>query len=601
MNYTAPTRDMRFILEDIVNIGQLRETRIFEDLSADLIDAVLTEAGRLAAEVIAPTNRAGDEHGSRLMEDGVKAAPGFAKAYAKFVEGGWGSIACDPGYGGQGLPYTLSMVCQEMIHSANLAFGLCPLLTSGAVEAVAAHGTPEIKETYLPKMISGEWTGTMNLTESNAGSDLGLLRAKAEPQGDGSYLIRGTKIFITWGDHDIAENIIHLVLARLPDAPEGTRGISLFLVPKYLVNEDGSLGARNDVKPIGLEHKLGIHGSPTCIMAFGEEEGAIGYLIGTENKGLACMFTMMNAERLSVGLQGAGMIERAYQQALAYAQGRKQGKPWSKRHETTDSVAIIEHPDVRRMLLTMKAHAEACRAICYANAMAIDLARHAPDSDARQKAKSREELLTPISKAFSTDMGVEMTSIGVQIHGGMGFVEETGAAQHFRDVRITPIYEGTNGIQAIDLATRKLSMGGGAAVREFIAEAGQCADDLVASSDNQLGVIGSRLKDGVDALNRASDWMLSHIKDRPEECLAGATPYLRLFGTVAGGHYLGLGALAAQKHIEVGSSESAFYSSKISIAKFYAENVLPLSEGYVAPVTSGVDALYELSPDQLAG
>ncbi len=601
MGYTAPIRDMKFILEDIVNIKQIQVLKLFEEVSPDLIEAVLTESGRLASEVIAPTNRAGDEYGSRLTDKGVQTAPGFANAYRKFVGGGWGSIPCEPEHGGQGLPYTLFAACQEMIHSANLAFGLCPLLTSGAVEAVTAHASDEVKDVYLSKMISGEWTGTMNLTESQAGSDLGTLRTKAEPQADGTYLIKGTKIFITWGDHDMAENIIHLVLARLPDAPSGTSGISLFLVPKFLVNADGSIGPRNDVKAVGVEHKLGIHGSPTCTMAFGEDKGAVGYLIGIENKGLACMFTMMNVERLSVGLQGTAMIERAYQQALAYAQERKQGKPWSKRREEMDSVPIIKHPDVRRMLLTMKAHAEASRAICYANAMAIDLARHSTNSDVRQKAKSREELLTPISKAFSTDMGVEMTSIGVQIHGGMGFVEETGAAQYLRDVRITPIYEGTNGIQAIDLATRKLSMGGGEAVRDFIAEAEQCAENLVQSGNSQLGVIGPRLREGVEALSRASDWMLSHVKERPEECLAGATPYLRLFGTVAGGHYLGLGALAAQKRLDANDPEAAFYRSKISVTKFYAENVLPLAQGYVAPVTSGVDALYELTPDQLAG
>ncbi len=600
MDYTAPIRDMKFVLEDIVKIEQLQGMGSFDDVSPELIGAVLTEAGRLAEEVIAPTNRSGDEHGSRLSDGAVTTAPGFAEAYEKFVEGGWGSIPCEPAFGGQGLPYTLAMVCQEMIHSANLAFGLCPLLTGGAVEAVTAHGSEEIKAAFLPKLVSGEWTATMNLTEPTAGSDLGPLRARAEPRPDGSYLIKGTKIFITWGDHDMADNIIHLVLARLPDAPAGTRGISLFLVPKFLVNEDGSLGARNDVKAVGVEEKLGIHGSPTCVMAFGEGGGAVGYLIGAENKGLACMFTMMNAERLNVGLQGTGMIERAYQQALAYARERRQGRPWARRHEAVDSVPIVEHPDVRRMLLTMKAFAEATRAVCYANAMAIDLARHSPDEAVRKRAKSREDVLTPVSKAFSTDLGVEMASLGVQIHGGMGFIEETGAAQHLRDVRITPIYEGTNGIQAIDLATRKLSMDGGGAVRAFIGEAETCAEDLANHGDNRLGIIGSRLKEGVDALNRATDWMLDHIEDRPEECLAGASPYLRLFGTVAGGHYLGLGALAAQTHLDRNTSEASFYRSKIAVAKFYAENLLPTAAGLVGAVTSGVDSLYEIAADQLA-
>ncbi|TDI64187.1 MAG: acyl-CoA dehydrogenase, partial [Alphaproteobacteria bacterium] len=460
----------------------------------------------------------------------------------------------------------------------------------------------EQKSLYLAKLVTGEWTATMVLTEPQAGSDVGALRVKATKQSDGSYLIEGTKIYISYGDHDMAENIIHMVLARLPDAPAGTKGISLFLVPKFLVNADGSLGARNDVKPVGLEHKLGIHASPTCVMAFGENQGAVGYLVGGENNGMACMFSMMNAARLNVGLQGVAIAERAYQQALAYARERRQGKSAARRLAQSGPVEIIEHPDVRRMLLTMKATTEAIRAICYANAVAIDEARHLPDDRARAKAKLREELLTPISKGFATDMAVEVASLGIQVHGGMGYIEETGAAQHLRDARILPIYEGTNGIQAMDLATRKLSLNGGAAVAAFIDDMGGCVSQLMNSHSEQLRVIGTCLEQGVAAVDRVTEWLTARLKEHPRDCLSGATPYLRLFGLVSGGYLLGLGAIAANDHLVDGSSgEDGFYKSKISIAKFYAQNILPQAQAWASAAVTGADQLYELTPDQMAG
>jgi len=438
MTYRPPVRDMAYLLNEVAGLKDLLGTGPFADVSTDLVEAVMEEGAKLAADVLAPLNRPGDAEGAKLKNDGVSVPSGFADAYRKWVEGGWGSLAASPEFGGQGLPVALSVAMQEMWNAACMSFGLCPILSQGSIEALTAHGTDEQKQLYLAKLISGEWTGTMNLTEPQAGSDLNALKAKAIPQGDGTYRITGTKIFITYGDHDMAENIVHLVLARLPDAPAGTRGISLFLVPKFLVNADGTLGARNDAYCIGLEEKLGIHGSPTCVMSYGENGGAVGWLIGEENRGLACMFTMMNNARLLVGTQGVAIAEAAYQHALAYAKDRKQGRPLGSDLAAGEMTPIIEHPDIRRMLLTMKAMTDASRAICYATAVAIDGA-HAGDK--REEAQARADLLTPIAKSFSTDAGVETASIGVQIHGGMGFIEETGAAQFLRDARILPIYE----------------------------------------------------------------------------------------------------------------------------------------------------------------
>ena len=601
MSYSAPLHDIRFVLNNIVNLPQLESLGSFDELNEELTEAILTEASKFAAEILAPINEAGDTQGAVCENGVVRTSPGFAEAYGQYVEAGWGSIAFPAEYGGMGLPHTLGLTLQEMMMSANLSLMLCPLLTIGATEAILAHGTEEQKTTYATKMISGEWTGTMNLTEPHAGSDVGALRSKAEKQADGTYRIKGTKIFITYGDHDMADNVIHLVLARLPDSPPGTKGITLFIVPKYLVNEDGSLGPRNDVQTVSVEHKLGIHGSPTCTLSFGDNEGAVGYLLGAENKGMSCMFTMMNAARLAVGLQGPALIEGAYQKALAFALERRQGKPFGKQHEQADMVPIIDHPDVRRMLLTMKAYSEATRAICYANSMAIDLALHHPDEEVREKAKLREELLTPISKGFSTEMGIECTSLGVQVHGGMGYVEETGAAQFLRDVRISTIYEGTTGIQAMDLAVRKLALAGGEAVKDLIGEVAQTVSQLESSGDADLVIIAQALGSANDELAKTATWLGGKLMSDPLETLAGATPYLMAFGHVAGGHYLGLGALAAKGHLDAGQGDSAFYQAKIGIAKFYAQNLLPKAHAHARAAVSGSDSLMRLTPEQMAG
>ena len=597
MTYRPPVRDMAFALNEIAGLGELCGSEAFPDLAPDLVDQVLEEAGRMAAEVLAPLNWPGDRQGARLEADGVRTPDGFPAAYRQWYEAGWCSIPGDPDHGGQGLPLALAMAVQEMVNQANMAFGLATILSQGAVESVAQHGTQELRRTYLPKLLSGEWTGTMNLTEPQAGSDVGALTARAEPAGDGTYRIRGTKIYITYGDHDMAENIVHLVLARLPDAPAGTRGVSLFLVPKYLVNDDGSLGEKNDVACVSLEKKLGIHASPTCVMAYGEKGGAIGWLIGEENKGMRCMFTMMNNARLNVGLQGVGIGERAFQQALAYARERRQGKASTPYTEQADGPSpIVDHPDVRRMLLTMKAMTEATRAICYANAVAIDLEHKGADEAKKKWGMERAALLTPISKGFSTDVGVEVASIGIQVHGGMGFVEETGAAQHLRDARIAPIYEGTNGIQALDLVTRKLPMDNGRVIGAFLDEIDETADACAASNDETLGAIGRELKSANAVLRQTTDWLLDALKAEPADAMGGATPYVRMIGTVAGGHYLARGALRAH----AAGAEDAFNASRLEVARFYADNVLPQAAGLATPVTSGAKGLYTLSADRLA-
>jgi len=601
MSYSPPLRDILFTLNSIAGLPKLEQTGAFEDLSQDLVSAILGEAGKFSAEVLAPLNRGGDEIGAALENGAVKTSPGFADAYQQYAEAGWCGLSFDTEYGGMGLPHALAIAVQDMTTAANISLMLCPLLSVGAAEAILSHGSEELKTLYGKKLVSGEWTGTMNLTESHAGSDVGALRSKAEKQDDGTYLIRGSKIFITFGDHDMADNIVHLVLARLPDAPAGTKGISLFLVPKILVNDDGTLGEPNDVTTTNVEHKLGIHGSPTCSLAFGEKGGAIGYLVGEENNGMACMFTMMNAARLAVGLQGVSLTERSYQQSLAYAVERRQGKPIGQQHRNVEMVPIIEHADVRRMLYTMRAYTEATRAICYANAVATDLARHHPDEQERTSNKLREELLTPISKGFSSEIGIECTSLGIQIHGGMGYVEETGIAQHFRDARITTIYEGTTGIQAMDLATRKLAMSGGQAVMSFVSDIRETVAKLDDAGDADLSVIGAELKEACDALQNTALWLGGKLNDSPVDTLAGATPYLHLFGHVAGGYYLSLGALAAKDHLEKGEGDKDFYQAKITMAKFYAENLMPLAAAHAKAAKTGSKDLFALTPEQLSG
>jgi alkylation response protein AidB-like acyl-CoA dehydrogenase len=583
MSFQAPVRDLLFCLTEIVGIKALSDLEAFSHLDEETLNAVLEGAGALAADVLAPLNAPGDKAGASYANGKVAAAPGFADAYKAFAQGGWTSLAADPEYGGQGLPKALELAVFEIMHAANMAFSLCPMLTQGAIEAIHAHGTDRQKALYLPKMIAGEWTGAMNLTEPQSGSDLGGIRTKAEPDGKGGYRLTGQKIFITWGDHDCTDNIVHLVLARLPDAPEGSRGISLFLASKRLVGEDGGLGDPNDLRPGGIEHKLGIHGSPTCTMLF---EGAHAELIGEPNRGLAHMFTMMNAARLNVGMEGVGIAERAYQQALGYALERRQGRSaWTGEAHAP----IFDHPDVRRMLAGMKAKIEAARAICLLTAVSADLAGHAPSEEDRAAAKLREEVLTPIAKAWSTDIGVEVASLGVQIHGGMGFIEETGAAQHYRDARIAPIYEGTNGIQAMDLAGRKLGLEDGAGVQALIADMRATADVLINDEGGHgLAQLGARLEHAVDAAQSATAWLAE--RRNSADGLAGATPYLTLMGDVVGGWLLIRGATAAV----TGGYDPAYAAGRVGLASHYAETVLTHAPGRVAGVIAGAATLKAL-------
>jgi alkylation response protein AidB-like acyl-CoA dehydrogenase len=524
----------------------------------------------------------------------VTTSPGFKDAYRLFVETGWNALPGRPEFGGQGLPTLVATAVNEMWKSANMAFALCPMLTGGAIEAIAHHASDELKQKYLHKMVEGTWTGTMNLTEPSAGSDLAAIRSKAVPVGDGSYRISGTKIFITWGEHDCAENIIHLVLARLPDAPEGLKGISLFITPKFLVNDDGSLGARNDLICASIEHKLGIHGSPTAVMAFGEKEGAIGYLVGDANKGLGYMFTMMNHARVNVGLEGVGIAERAYQHALAYARDRIQGAPIGDKSGIKKP--IIHHPDVRRMLMDMKSRTEAMRTLAYYVAGEMDRAHSHPDAATRARTQSRVDLLTPVVKGWSTEQGQELTSTGIQVHGGVGFVEETGACQYFRDARITTIYEGTTGIQANDLVGRKLAREKvpGAAMKNLIAEMSVTAADLAQAP--QLSAIAGNLTNGIAALSSAADWLLATYDSNPQAAAAGAVPFLKLTGIVAGGWLMAKSAAISAQHLAEGSSDD-FYQAKLATATYFAAHQLPQASGLSAAITGGSESVLGLSVD----
>ncbi len=535
-----------------------------------------------------PLSATGDRAGSKLIDGKVVTPEGWKEAYQQFAAGGWGALSAPEEWGGQNLPQVIATAAGEVWNSANLAFGLCPLLTFGAIDAIEAPGSEDLKRLYLPKMVSGEWTGTMNLTEPHAGSDLSALKTRAVKQPDGSYRIFGTKIFITYGDHELTDNIIHLVLARLPDAPPGTRGISLFLVPKVLVGKDGSLGARNDVICAGVEHKLGIHASPTCVMKYGEKgEGAVGYLVGEENRGLNVMFIMMNAARLAVGVQGVAVAERATQRAITYARERRQGRSATG----GDGMApIIEHADIRRSLMTMKALTQAARAICLVTARETDVARRAQNPAEQAAAAHRVALLTPVAKAFSTDIGCEVASIGVQVHGGMGFIEETGAAQIYRDARILPIYEGTNGIQAIDLVTRKLPLEGGRVVEAYIGELSATAEEVRRSNRPDFGRMGERLGETIAALAESTRWMGGALRSNPEAALAGAAPYLRLFGLAAGGTYLARIALAAARD---GAANAQ--AQQIAVARFFAENLATAATGLKETVMTGADSALALS------
>jgi len=587
MTYRAPVADMLFAMRHVAGLDRLIAEGLTPGLEDGMCEAILEEAAKFAGERLAPLNRVGDRHGAVLRDGTITTAPGFREAYRDWATAGWNALTGPVEFGGQGLPMLLATACGEMWSSACMSFSLGPLLTFGAIEAVAAHGSKEIKELYLGKLVSGEWMGTMNLTEPQAGSDLSALRTKAERAGGGSYRITGQKIFITYGEHDQTENIIHLVLARLPDAPAGTRGISLFLVPKFLPRADGSPGELNDVRCHSIEHKLGIHASPTCTMVYGDRGGATGFLIGEENRGLNCMFTMMNNARLNVGVQGVAIAERATQQALAYARERRQGQaPGAK----GDGMSLIaEHPDVRRMLLTMLGLTQAARALCFLTAEAIDRAHRSRDMQERCKAAERASLLTPVAKAFSTDIGVEVASLGVQVHGGMGFIEETGVAQYLRDARIAPIYEGTNGVQAIDLVTRKLPLSDGRAVAAIIAGMRDTANKLVGINSPAFGQMAARLRDAVDALDRATQYMLGAA---PANALAGATPYVRLFGVAQGTASLAETALAAHAAAAKGSADPA-HAGRVALARFFAENMATGAGGLESAITSGAASLQQ--------
>ena len=594
--YHAPLQEMQFVLNDLAGLAQVASLPGFEEATADTVTAILEEAAKFASNVLDPLNVPGDREGATRLADGsVKTASGFKEAYRQFIENGWNGLTKNPEYGGQGLPQLVATPVEEMWHSANMAFDLCPLLTQGAIEALELCATPEQKATFLPKMVDGTWTGTMNLTEPQAGSDLAAVRTRAVPQGDGTYKLYGQKIFITYGDHDYTDNIIHMVLARTPDAPAGVKGISLFIVPKYLINPDGSLGARNDVQCVSLEHKLGIHASPTAVLAYGDKGGAVGYLIGEENRGLEYMFIMMNLARFSVGVEGVGISERAYQRAVAYARDRVQGKPVGL---DTAAGTIIEHPDIRRMLMTMRAYTEAMRAVAFVTAAAMDNARRHPDPDIRKRHQAFVDLMIPIVKGWSTETAQEVTYLGVQVHGGMGFIEETGAAQHYRDARIITIYEGTTGIQANDLIGRKTARDGGATARAVADDIDRVAARLASHRDASLRAIGLRLAAATAALQSAIDWVIPTYGSNVRIAHAAAVPYLKLWGLVCGGWQLGRGALVAAERLVSGDGDTEFLRAKVATARFYAEALLPQAEALAQSITGGSDAALALTADQ---
>jgi alkylation response protein AidB-like acyl-CoA dehydrogenase len=588
--YAAPLRDMQFVIEELIGLDETTALPGCENVTSDLVRAVLGEAARFGEEVLAPLNRTGDLEGCRL-ENGVVSAPkGFADAYRAFCAGGWNAVPFEERYGGQALPWLVATPIAEIWDSANLAFSLCPMLTQGAADLLAGCGTEAQKQTYLGKLVSGEWSGTMNMTEPQAGSDVGALRTRAIPDGD-HYRLKGQKIFITWGEHDMAENIVHLVLARIEGAPAGIRGVSLFLAPKYLVRENGSLGPRNDVRCVSIEHKLGIHGSPTAVMSYGENEGAVGFLIGEPNRGIEQMFRMMNTMRLAVGREGIGVAERAYQQAREYARTRVQGRDALR--ADGGAITIVHHPDVRRNLMLMRCQVEAARALAYFTAASLDASLRHPDEKARALHRGRVDVLTPVVKAWPTDLAVEIASTAVQVHGGAGFIEETGVAQHYRDARITPIYEGTNGIQAVDLVRRKVLGDRGAALRALMGD----MRTLRRALPDNLADVSRALGDGMSALRRATDWLIGEAD--PAASLAGATPYLRLVGTVMGGYLMTRAAAVAEKRLANGGDNGAFYAAKRATARFYAENVFPFASALEHATVHGGRAALALAPDQL--
>jgi 3-(methylthio)propanoyl-CoA dehydrogenase len=595
MTYAAPLSEIRFVVHELADLAKVQALPGHEEATPDLVDAVLEEAGKFGAEVLAPLNQIGDRQGS-VFENGVVRTPdGFIDAYRQFVDSGWNSVPFDPEYGGQGLPWLVATAVSEVWHAANMSFGLCPMLTQAAAELLHAHGSPQAKAVFLPKLVSGEWTGTMNLTEPQAGSDLARVRTKAVRDGD-HYLVTGQKIFITWGEHDMAENIVHMVLARLPDAPEGVKGLSLFVVPKFLVGDDGSLGPRNDLRCVSIEHKLGIKASPTAVMSFGDNGGATGYLIGSENRGLEHMFLMMNNARLAVGLEGVGIADRAYQLARAYAQDRVQGRMIGS--DDPSPVSIAHQPDVQRMLLSMKAQTEAARALACFVAASIDISKSHPDDSVRRRHDHMVGLLTPVVKAWSTDIGIDVADTGIQVHGGMGYIEESGAPQHLRDARIASIYEGTNGIQANDLIGRKVARDKGAAAADLIALMRELDADLAgAGASDDITAIRAQLQIALDDLAQATSWLVETFPTQPRVAAAGAAYYLRLMGTVAGGWMMAKAAVVAERKLAAGEGDPRFLKAKIVSSRFFADHYLSRAGGLRRAFVEGGHVLRALEPE----
>ncbi len=591
-DYSAPLADMRFIATRVAGFDDIARLPGGDDLNKDLLASIFEEGGKFAGDVLAPLNRVGDVQGSKLENGIVRTPDGWKEAYRAFADGGWTAVPFKPEFGGQGLPWLVSIALQEMWHASNMAFALCPMLTQAAIEAIDQHGSSELKTRFLPNMVSGKWTGTMNLTEPQAGSDLAAVRTRAVRDGD-RYRLTGQKIFITYGDHELTENIIHLVLARLPDAPPGVKGISLFVVPKYLVGDDGGIKSHNDLRPVSLEHKMGIHASPTAVMSYGDNGGAEAYLVGKENEGLPYMFTTMNLARLAVGLEGVGIAERALQKAAAYARERVQSRDAASKDPKP--VTIIHHPDVRRMLLTMRALTEASRALAYFAAGRLDVAMRHPDAAERARAQAVVDLLIPVIKGWGTEIGSEAASNGVQVHGGMGYIEETGAAQYMRDAKIAEIYEGTNGIQANDLIGRKLTRDGGASMKAFIAVMRGVDRDLAEAGD-EFAPLRDAFNKGLAALTAATDWILAHTAD-PRDAAAGAMPYLRLWGTVAGGWLMARAAMAARADLAANAGDADFLRAKIITARFYGEHILPRALTYQAEVTAGAATLMAMAEE----
>jgi len=594
MSYTAPVKDMLFDMQHLANIEQIAQIPGFEDAGLETAAAVLEECAKFTEGVLAPLNFEGDKNPSSWKDGVVTATPGFKEAFRQLSEGGWQGLQHPADFGGQGLPKTIGAACMEMLNSSNMSFALCPLLTDGAIEALLTAGSDELKAIYLEKLISGQWTGTMNLTEPQAGSDLALVRTKADPQPDGSYKVFGTKIFITWGEHDMAENIVHLVLARVAGAPEGVKGISLFVVPKFLVNADGSLGARNDAHCVSIEHKMGIKASPTAVLQFGDHGGAVGYLVGQENRGLEYMFIMMNAARYGVGIQGIAIAERAYQKAVQYAKDRVQSRPVDG--SINASAAIIHHPDVKRMLMTMRATTEGCRAMASTAAAAYDAAHHHPDAQVRKDNATFYEFMVPLVKGYSTEMSLEVTSLGVQVHGGMGFIEETGAAQYYRDAKILTIYEGTTAIQANDLVGRKTARDGGQSARAIAAQIEKTEGELNASGTPAAQAMARRLAAARQAYLDVVDFVCGGAKASPNAVFAGSVPYLMLAGNLVAGWQLGRSLLVAQDLLQKGQDE-AFMRAKITTAQFYAEHILVKAPGLRDSIVEGAASVTALALD----